>query len=209
MALPVILFVSRQHESLDNSSYMLKAIQSRITGRIVLVLFVLTNAVYFAMLSYSIPKLMSASDGLPIFDMSPTGYSYQQAIDLLSRLGEEGRNFYLSTQLVLDLFYPLLFGLCYFSLLQWLIKVIKLKGRAWSVLSFVPFLVFALDYTENVGIWLMLSHYPDLSEGLVTISSAFTVAKSTSTMVYFTVLLVVLILAGVHFYKVRIAKASV
>ena len=104
---------------------MLQAIQPRINGRIVLVLFVLTNAVYFAMLTYSIPELMSVSDGLPIFDMSPYGYSYQQALAILSCLGEEGRSFYLSTQLVLDLFYPLLFGLCYSSLLQWLIKLIQ------------------------------------------------------------------------------------
>jgi len=187
---------------------MLQAIQSRITGKIILVLFVLTNSVYFVMLNYSIPKLISFSDGLPIFDMSPFGYSYQQAIVLLSSLGKEGRSFYLSTQLVLDLFYPLLFGLCYFSLLQWLIKLSQLKGRAWPVLSFVPFLVCTFDYTENVGIWLMLSSYPEFPEVLVTISSAFTVAKSTSTMVYFTGLLIVLILVAVHFYKVRIARVA-
>lgn len=173
-----------------------------------MVLFILTNAVYFVMLNYSIPELLSASDGLPIFDMSPSGYSYQQALALLSSLGEEGRNFYLSTQLVLDLFYPLLFGLCYFSLLQWLIKLIQLKRRALTVLSFLPFLACAFDYTENVGIWLMLSSYPDLSKTLVTISSVLTVTKSILTMAYFTGLLVVLILVAVYFYKVRMARAA-
>ncbi len=189
-------------------SDILQAVQRRINGRIVLVLFVLTNAVYFAMLTYSIPELMSVSDGLPIFDMSPSGYSYDQALAILSSLGEEGRNFYLSTQLVLDLFYPLLFGLCYFSLLLWLIKLIRLKGRAWPVLSLVPLLACVCDYAENVGIWLMLSRYPDLSEELVTISSALTVTKSTLTMVYFMGLLAALILVGVHFYKVRMARAE-
>jgi hypothetical protein len=185
---------------------MLQAIQSRITGRIVLVLFILTNTVYFAMLNYSIPELMSTSDGLPIFDMSPSGYSYQQALVLLSNLGEEGRNFYLSTQLVLDLFYPLLFALCYSSLLQWLIKLIQLKNHAWSVLSFVPFLACAFDYAENVAIWLMLSSYPDLSNTLVTISSGLTVTKSILTMAYFTGLMIVLILVAIHFYKVRMVR---
>ena len=187
---------------------MLQAILPRINGRIVLVLFVLTNAVYFAMLTYSIPELMSVSDGLPIFDMSPYGYSYQQALAILSSLGEEGRSFYLSTQLVWDLFYPLLFGLCYFSLLLWLIKLIRLKGRAWPVLSLVPLLACVCDYAENVGIWLMLSSYPDLSEELVTISSALTVTKSTLTLVYFMGLLVVLILVAVHYYKLRMARAA-
>lgn len=185
---------------------MLQAIQSRITGQIVFVLFILTNVVYLAMLNYSIPELMIASDGLPIFDMSPSGYSYQQALMLLSSLGEQGRNFYLSTQLVLDLFYPLLFALCYSSLLQWLIKLIQLKNRAWSVLSFVPFLACAFDYAENVAIWLMLSSYPDLSNTLVTISSGLTVTKSILTMAYFMGLLIVFILVAIHFYKVRMAR---
>ena len=187
---------------------MLKGIESKISGRIVLVLFVLANAVYFAMLNYSIPELMSASGGLPIFDMSPSGYNYQQAIALMNSLGDEGRSFYISTQLVLDSFYPLLFGLCYFALLQWLMKLIQLNGRAWSFLSFVPFFACAFDYAENVGIWLMLSSYPDLPEALVTISSALTLLKSIFTTVYFTGLLVVLILVAVHFYNARKARAT-
>lgn len=173
-----------------------------------MVLFILTNAVYFAMLNYSIPELMSASGDLPIFDMSPSGYSYQQALALLSSLGEEGRHFYLSTQLVLDLFYPLLFGLCYFSLLQWLIKHMQLKRRALTVVSFLPFLACIFDYIENVAIWLMLSSFPDLSKTVVAISSVLTVTKSILTMAYFTGLLVVLILVAVHYYKVHMAKTA-
>lgn len=176
---------------------MMQTLQSRVTGKLVLLLFLATNGVYFIMLGYSIPKVMSFSGGLPLFDMSPMGYSYENALTLLGQLGEEGRHTYLSLQLVLDLFYPALFGLCYFFLCQWLIKRGGLTSRIWLVISLLPALVCLFDYAENVGIWLMLTNYPSVSELLVSISSFFTLAKSVSTMVYFAGLMMLLcLLAG-------------
>ncbi|MGF1911791.1 hypothetical protein L4C38_20455 [Vibrio kasasachensis] len=168
---------------------MFRGIHSRISGKLVLVLFAMANAVYIAMLIYSIPKLMQYSGGLPLFDMSPLGYTYQEALTLLSMLGEEGRSVYVSLQLTLDLFYPFLFALCYSALLQWLIGVGNLSSRFWLCLSFVPVFVCLFDYAENIGIWLMLTEYPVVSNSLVMASSAFTLAKSLLTMIYFTALI--------------------
>ena len=173
---------------------MIQTLQSRITGKIVLILFMAANGVYLAMLGYSIPQVMAHSDGLPLFDMSPMGYSYEDALALLNQLGEEGRNAYLSLQLVLDLFYPALFGLCYFCLAQWLFKLGRLNNRLWLVISLLPILVCVSDYAENVSIWLMLTKYPSVSELLVAVSSFFTLLKSISTMVYFAGLTILLCL---------------
>ena len=173
---------------------MIQIVQSRITGKIVLILFLIANSVYFTMLSYSIPKVMLYSGGLPLFDMSPLGYSYEDALALLNQLGEEGRNVYRSVQLVLDLFYPALFGFCYFCLFQWLLKQGRLYNRLWSTISLLPILAGLTDYAENVSIWLMLTNYPSVSELLVSVSSFFTLVKSTSTMVYFIGLIILLCL---------------
>ncbi|PSU29040.1 hypothetical protein [Photobacterium lutimaris] len=173
---------------------MFYRIQSRISGKRVLALFVAANTVYFTMLIYSIPMLMQYSSGLPIFDMSPLGYSYKEAMVLLTSLGDEGRNAYVSIQLILDLFYPILFALCYFALLQWLIIVGELSNRLWLYISIIPIFACVFDYAENICIWLMIQGYPTIAEDLVVVSSIFTQAKSISTMIYFIALISALVL---------------
>ncbi|MCK6264257.1 hypothetical protein KP803_13330 [Vibrio sp. ZSDE26] len=164
---------------------MFQRVQSRASGKRVLVLFLAANAVYLTMVIYSIPMLMEYSGGVPIFDMTPLGYSYQEAMALLTALGEEGRNAYISIQLTLDLLYPALFALCYFTLVQWLIVTGKLTHRIWLYLSIIPIFACVFDYAENICVWLMIQGYPVIPEKLVVTSSVFTLAKSVSTMIYF------------------------
>ncbi len=90
------------------------------TGKVIISLFVLTMAVYFTMLSYSIPAVSAFAPDLPIFDLSPLGYSFTYANELLNSLGTEGRNLYLTTQLPLDFIYPGLFSITYSLLLVWI-----------------------------------------------------------------------------------------
>ena len=56
-------------------------LQRASSGRAVLILFVLTNVVYGVILGYSIPLVLSFSPESILFDMSPAGYSYAEAID--------------------------------------------------------------------------------------------------------------------------------
>ncbi|MEZ8827046.1 hypothetical protein AB4259_18605 [Vibrio amylolyticus] len=182
---------------------MFQKIQSRISGKSVIALFVATNTVYLSMLFYSIPMLTLYSDGLPIFDMSPVGYSYQEAMSLLTALGDEGRNVYISIQLVLDSFYPILFALCYFALLQWLTKVGHLTSRLWSFISAIPIIACASDYVENICIWLMIRSYPAISEELVLTSSTLTMIKSISTMIYFCGLILATLLVITRWLRSR------
>ena len=45
-------------------------------GKTVLLLFIITNLIYASMLMYSLPLVSSYAPELVLFDMSPTGYSY-------------------------------------------------------------------------------------------------------------------------------------
>ncbi len=92
---------------------LIRFMQRHATGRVIIVLFVLTMTVYLTMLLYSIPSVTAFAPELPLFDLSPAGYSFNYANELLNTLGEGGRNLYLSTQLPLDFIYPGLFSVTY------------------------------------------------------------------------------------------------
>ena len=169
---------------------LIRFMQKYSTGKIILFLFVLTMAVYLIMLSYSIPAVTAFAPEFPIFDLSPLGYSFSYANELLDALGLEGRNLYLSTQLPLDFIYPGLFSITYSLLLVWLFgKVFNVNSKIYY-LALVPFFAGIFDYVENIFIIKMISSFPDLQVNTVKIASTFTVLKSSFTMAFFILLIV-------------------
>lgn len=102
------------------------------SGKQIITLLILTNLIYALMLGYTIPTLMEYSSGLPIFDISPMGYSYDQAMTLLISLGGEGRAFYL-TQLALDMIYPAMFAVTYYLLFGFSrsVELLMVYGNGW------------------------------------------------------------------------------
>ena len=152
--------------------------------------FVPAMAVYLLMLLYTIPKVESFAPGRTLFDLSPSGYSYQYAKSLLESLGEQGRSVYLYQQLPADFLYPGLFAVSCSLLLTWLFaKSFKANSKMFYI-AIVPALGGLFDYLENVSIVLMIKSFPGLSQGLVAIASIFTVLKSVFTIVFFFLLFV-------------------
>ncbi len=169
---------------------LISLMQKYATGKIISVLFALTMVVYISMLTYSIPAVSAFAPEFPIFDLSPLGYSFNYANELLNSLGVDGRNLYLSTQLPLDFIYPGLFSITYSLLLLWLFsKTISTNSKV-NYFSFVPFLAGIFDYVENVFIIKMISSFPDLQVTTVKVASVFTILKSSFTMLFFVLLTV-------------------
>jgi len=165
-------------------------VQKYSTGKIVSSLFVLTMIVYVLMLTYSIPAVSAFAPALPLFDLSPAGYTFAYANELLSALGAEGRQLYLTTQLPLDFIYPGLFAITYSLLLIWLFrKTFKENSKIYYV-ALVPFLAGSFDYIENIFIIKMINSFPNLQESTVAFANAFTILKSGFTMAFFVLLLV-------------------
>ena len=107
---------------------LIKFINSNISGKKVLGLFILTNVVYVFMLFVTIPKTMGFSNGMKLLDMMPTGYDLNYVSELFNALGKIGRETYLTNQIPVDMIYPLLFGLTYSLLLAYSLKKLnKLK----------------------------------------------------------------------------------
>ena len=170
-------------------------------GRVVLAFFIVTQVVYLAMVLITLPHLRGLAGGMDPFDLLPVGYGVDYAMNFMGAIGAEGRAFYLTRQIPVDLIYPGLFAITYAIVWLWLFaKATNLPGmlRACALL---PIFAGLSDYIENGFIVAMLTNYPDLSEPLVTAASVFTITKSVASTLYFVALLGLVVTVGIRKFK--------
>ena len=156
-------------------------------GWLVAILLVLSGLLWAAMFFGTLAHLQLLAGGAAPFDIRPLGYSYQDAKAFLAAIGEAGRAYYLNPQLVLDTFYPPLYALSRSLALWWLTAPgrlypgpVPVRWR-WTAAA-VPIFMACLDGVENVCIAKMLWAWPDLSPGLVRVSSLATRLKFIAGM---------------------------
>ena len=185
-----------------------KLITNNLSGPKVLILFILTNAVYVFMLAVTIPKVMEFAGGMKLLDMMPTGYDTEYVRELFSSLGAEGRRVYLFNQIPVDMVYPFLFGISYCLLMAYLvIKIDKLSSPLFY-LCLLPVIAGLADYSENLGIIVMLNNYPELSSVSITATNIFSIVKSILTSVAFVVLIIFLIILGFKTIKRKLLSSQ-
>lgn len=170
-------------------------IQKSATGKKVLGFLIPAMTIYFFMLFYTIPQVMQYARGMKIFDLSPTGYSYNYAMELLDALGSKGRETYLYSQLPLDFLYPGLFGVSCCLLLAWLFAKSLNNNSKMYFLCLIPVTGGFFDYLENISVFMLLTSYPDIGRLNVSLASIFTILKSVLTTVFFVLLATGFILA--------------
>lgn len=180
-----------------------KIIDTNLTGKKVLLLFLLTNIVYAVMLVVTIPKTMIFSNGLKLLDMMPFGYDLEYIKLLFETLGENGRNVYLWNQLPVDMIYPFLFGVGYCLVIGYFLKKLNKLDSVFFYLCFLPLIAGIADYAENFGIIIMLNNFPDFSPNTAKITNVFSIIKSTSTTAFFVALIVTLLILGIKKMKER------
>lgn len=180
---------------------MRKIIYRNIEGKKVLILFILTNAVYLIMLMITIPLVINFSEGMKLLDMMPAGYDAEYVRTLFNTLGEKGRHAYLFNQIPIDMIYPFLFGVSYSLVLAYFLnKLNKLHGLLFYF-CLLPIAAGLFDYLENVGIITMLTNNPDFSNSLATTTNIFTILKSALTTIYFVILFITLVVVGIKYIK--------
>lgn len=150
-----------------------------------------TLGVYLIMIFWSLPKVSVAAGGLPVFDMRPGGYSYEDARAFLAALSEDGKRFYLNVQHRLDTAYPALLTVT----LAWSILRVTPAGwgkaRHFLALAAIPGMVF--DYLENTDVARMLALGPEgITPELVGTASFNSQMKAVSTTLAISILLVLL-----------------
>ena len=160
------------------------------TGKIVLSFFIPTMVIYSIMLLYTIPQVEQYAPGMKLFDLSPTGYSFEYALELLHTLGRNGRDIYLYKQLPLDFIYPVLFAVSSSLLLSWLfLKSVNANSKMFYF-CLVPIGAGLFDYLENIFIISILKSYPNITDINVSYASFMTIIKSGLTTAYFVLLIV-------------------
>ena len=180
-----------------------KIIAANLTGKKVLLLFLLTNIVYAVMLTVTIPKTMTFSNGLKLLDMMPLGYDLEYINTLFETLGENGRQVYLTNQLPVDMIYPFLFGISYCLLIGFFLKKLNKLDSFFFYLCFLPLIAGIADYLENFGIFTMLYNFPDFSPFTAKVTNVFSVVKSMTTTVFFIALIITLLMLGISKIKER------
>jgi hypothetical protein len=171
---------------------MNKLIKRYSSGRNVLLFLIAANLLYLLMLFVTIPQIMACSGGMKLFDLMPAGYDLAYAKTLLTQLGEEGRNVYLTRQIPVDLFYPLLSAIAYSLLMAWLFKRLNIANTPAIFLCLIPFAAGLFDYLENISIIMMITSYPEISGLLAGFANAFTVIKSMLSILFFGILTIAL-----------------
>ena len=134
------------------------------------------------MMVYTFPEI-NAKLGTTAFDLKTFGYSFEEAITMVQNLDTPTIKFYIFPQLtLLDVFYPALLA---FFLNALLVRLIMLKNipssTIFSILSFLPFLAMASDYSENITISLLITDNLVLSQSTIKMASTFTQLKSLFT----------------------------
>ena len=181
-------------------------IEKNLSGKKILSLFILTNIIYVFMLTVTIPKTMGFSNGMKLLDMMPTGYDMNYVSTLFNALGEKGRETYLTSQIPVDMIYPLLFALTYCLILGYFLKKLNRFYTPFTIICIIPIIAGIADYLENFGIIFMLKNYPELTENSVKITSSFSLIKSISTSVFFIVLIAMLMILGIRFLKEKLSR---
>lgn len=137
--------------------------------------FLVTMGVYFIMLGVTIPKLHSLLPlGLEIFDMSPL-FDKELAISVLKHLEEEGRAYYLTCQLPLDMLYAVLYGFSYSQILRHFLEKLNLNKAYFLV--FLPIISGSFDFSENITIGTLLYSFPAIYDFCLSILPFLTLFK--------------------------------
>ena len=172
-----------------------------ISGKRVLLLFILANLIYVLMLTVTIPNVMGFSHGMKLLDMMPTGYDFEYVTALFNTLGQEGRDAYLYQQIPLDMLYPMLFGISFCLVTGYILNRLHQLRKPFLYLCLLPIIAGLFDYLENIGIVTLLINFPQIATNTVKITNIFSIIKSTSTTIYFLALIITLITWGISTIK--------
>lgn len=152
------------------------------SGVLVAVLLAASGLLWAVRFFGPLAHLARLADGMTPFDIRLKGYSYAEAKAFLEAIGEQGRRYYASPELIFDALYPPLYAVSRGVALWWLTMPgrvpeapLSMKGR--GALIAVPILMASLDTIENGCIAVMLWTWPDLSKGVVEVSSLSTQVK--------------------------------
>lgn len=161
------------------------------------IFFLVLFCIAFTLIQFSplgLYGLHRITGGPSILDLSFPWYSADDAYEVFTALGPEGRVFNLTKILPLDIFFPLSYGFFFCTLTGIMYKTGGCKKRIYTGLSLLGIFAAFLDLLENICIFIMLKSYPSISDAAARSSNIFTQLKFL-----FFGFSVILIIAGASF----------
>ena len=140
-------------------------------------------------------RLAEITGGPNILDFQ-FGYTPEVAWALLESLGEEGRAFYLSRIVPLDVLFPPAYA-GFFALCTGLLLRKSNLGR-FALLTAIPVFGLLSDYLENACIVAMLLRFPETAPMAARLGNVATVAKFTLCFASLAVIFVLAVLLAVR-----------
>ena len=132
---------------------------------------IIAYLVVFGAILVTVWQLTEVSGGFGVLDFDQ-GYTTERVAEVFGSYGEHGFSLYRRIQ-ILDIFNP-----AFYSLIAAVLTYMLWKGRGVDWLSLAPLLGGIGDYAENVTLFLLAREFPDVSDGLVSISSALSLIKN-------------------------------
>ncbi len=132
-------------------------------------LFVLPNA----------QRTLAEASGDPNYaplDLRP-GFSPDQAWEALDVLGETGRQQYQFMEMVMDVAYPLVYGVFFAFMIVFLFRQVGGRLAKITAVAWFPIVGMVADWLENIGILQVLSAFPERADGWARFASVAGQAK--------------------------------
>jgi hypothetical protein len=120
-------------------------------------------------LPFSTPTIQEYSGGIPILDLR-SDFSPDEAYELFSALGTEGRRAYLTLHLVPDTLFPIGYALAFAFLSAWFLVRLLPLDHPLQWLSMIPLISGLSDVLENLSLVIANLAYPVRIDWLVQLA---------------------------------------
>lgn len=131
---------------------------------------------------FGLAQLAEISGGASIPDMEMFGYSPQQAYDILTAQGENGRAFYLHSIIPQDFLFPLLYALFYATTLTYMAQRLLPADHVFQHIGLLGLSAGLADWAENLVLLGLLLNYPQRLDTLAMVANIFTLVKASLSM---------------------------
>ena len=148
----------------------------------ILTILIVLTVINFAIIGILIARIGTVSSGETLLDFS-IGHTQESVETTLTNYGAEGINLYRWVQRI-DLIHPLVYSLLFASLFFLLFQQTRVN---YFVL--LPFFMGALDYLENIFLFIMVNSFPIINSDVVQMASIISLAKNGITYLTIIVLL--------------------
>ncbi len=131
-------------------------------------------------------------------------YTKNEVLQLFKDLKIEGKEKVKFISGVVDMIYPLIYGILLFLLMS---KVTSyFSNKKLKIICLLPLIGMLFDYVENFSVLNMLNSYPNISETQVFISSS---ATSLKWLFLYTSTLLILVLTVIKLFKTFLKKIKI